>query len=150
MLCLPSSRGSVMCKSLENMNTWFNSAICFRRSRYSWQAFVKYLVSKGSFSSPYSFKNSPNYLFPPYLSIRFYKSDILSISNDLTNDTWTPKPRCVPAQLRQINMPLLTDIHYGCSSLHSKHLLFLSSSPRSTYFRWFTKYWWSLPLINND
>jgi len=50
-------------------------------------------------------------------------SDILSISRDLTNDTYTPKPLWIPAQLRQMNIPLFTDIHCGISVIHSKHLL---------------------------
>ena len=56
--------------------------------------------------------------------MRFYKSDMLSISSDLTNDICTPKPRCVPAHLRQMKMPLFTEIHWGESAPHSKHLLF--------------------------
>uniref|UniRef100_A0A182TZN9 Uncharacterized protein n=1 Tax=Anopheles melas TaxID=34690 RepID=A0A182TZN9_9DIPT len=93
------------------------------RSRYSAAARVLYFRWIGIVSSQSSCasRNSLAFRLPPTFIFSSSMSFHLSIDTDRTKDRCTPRPRCLPEHSRQIQMPYVTETHWGLWVPHSKH-----------------------------
>uniref|UniRef100_A0A8W7PY71 Uncharacterized protein n=1 Tax=Anopheles coluzzii TaxID=1518534 RepID=A0A8W7PY71_ANOCL len=93
------------------------------RSRYRAAARVLYFRWIGIVSSQSSCasRNSLAFRLPPTFIFSSSMSFHLSIDTDRTKDRCTPRPRCLPEHSRQIQMPYVTETHWGLWVPHSKH-----------------------------